>query len=238
MKRTLFAAIAGISAITGAAEAQESLISNPRGTVANFDVANIGPVLTELGIVWQAAQTADGKPFIRASVGQNEAFNIVPHACADRATSTGCVGANFFILYDGLNPNPQTVSAFNQNIPFVSAGVFSGSSVAFISRYEIADFGIPRGNVASSIGNFLYAARQFRSQLSGANTVSLDGYADDMIASGLNAKSADAISVSAPSPKTTDMLHRAGFADAPLVMKQMLETQAAPVNKITNIIAD
>ena len=238
MKKTVMTALASVVAMSGAAQAQESLISNPRGIVANFDAANLGPVLTELGIVWQSAQTADGKPFIKASVGQNEAFNIVPHACADQATNSGCVGANFFILYDGLNPNPQTVSAFNQNIPFVSAGVFSGSTVAFISRYEIADFGIPRGNVASSLGNFLYAARQFRSQLSGANTVSLDGYADDMLASGLNAQSAAVMSVSASVAETTDMLHRAGFAEAPLVMKQMLETQTAPVNKITNITAD
>jgi hypothetical protein len=235
MKKTVFAAVAGVAAISGAASAQESGISNPRGIVANFDAVNLGPVLTELGVVWQSAQTADGKPFIKASVGQNEAFMIVPHACADAVNSVGCVGANIFILYDGLNPNPQTVSAFNQNVPFVSAGVFSGSSVAFISRYEIADYGIPRGNVASSIGNFLYAAGQFRSQLSGANTVSLDGYADDMLASGLNAQSATVMSVSAPTVQSPDMLHRAGFAEAPLVMKQMLESDVAPVNKITNI---
>ena len=237
LTKSVLAMSAAAIALGASASAQE-LISNPTGVVANFDPANIGPVLTELGVVWQERADDSGKPFIAASVGGQLSFNIVPTACQG-ANNTNCVGMNLLALYGGANVNPQTVSAFNQRFFFVSAGALSNNAGAYISRYEIADYGIPRGNVASSIGNFVFLADSFMKEVSsGAKTVSLDGYADDMSANILNVKAAEAAGVvvaDGPDASKKGYIHRAGFNEAPELVRVMMESKAATRNKIRNI---
>ena len=94
--------------------------------VTNFDVVNIGPVLTEMGIVWQERQLADGRSFIAASIGAALSFNIVPAACLGSDGKSNCVGANLITLFTGGSPNPQSVSAFNDKLQTAGAWVFAG----------------------------------------------------------------------------------------------------------------
>ncbi len=221
----------------GAAGAQtQDLIANPRGMVANFDTVNLGPVLTELGIVWQERQTPDGQAFIAASIGGSLGFNIVPLACLGPNGKSGCVGANVITFYTGGYANPQSVSAFNQKYVFTSAGIFSDNSGAYLSRYEIADYGIPRGNVASSLGSYMTLAHRFRDEIA-ANTVSADGYIDDLSAGVLNVRSAEAAGIDASVKGDGSMvaLHQASLEATPELVRKLIGSPNAPRNKISNV---
>jgi hypothetical protein len=229
-------AIAALSVSTVAANAQnQEMISNPRGMVANFDTVNLGPVLTELGVVWQERRTPDGQLFIAASVGGAFNFNIVPLACLG-PNGTGCVGANVVSFFTGGVANPQSVAAFNQKYVFTSAGVFSDNSGAYLSRYEIADYGIPRGNVASSIGSYVALAQRFREEIA-AKTVSADGYVDDMSASILTVRAAEAVGIDATEQGDGTMaaLHLANLGATPELVRKMISSENAPRNKIENV---
>jgi hypothetical protein len=233
----LSAALVALATTLGAASADaQELISNPRGMVTNFDAVNLGGVLTELGIVWQERQTADGMPFIAASVGGSLNLNIVPAACLGADGRSGCVGANFITFYTGGAANPQSVSAFNQKYVFTSAGILSDNSGAYLSRYEIADYGIPRGNVASSILNYYALAQRFRDEIA-ARTVSAEGYGDDMSASILNVRSAEAIGIDAAVKGDGSVagVHQAGFEGTPEIVRKLISADNAPRNKITNV---
>ena len=169
MKRLLkpvfsVAALAALAMPSTATAQSEELISNPRGMIANFDIPNLGPVLTELGIVWQRKVNDSGRGFIAASVGGQLSFNLVPTACQG-VNDTNCIGLILVSLHGGNSVNTQTVSAFNQAVPFTSAGMLGNNAGAFLTRYEISDYGIPRGNVASSVYNFVGAATGFKEQL-------------------------------------------------------------------------
>lgn len=235
MRASLGALALAVSA--GAASAQtEELISNPRGMVTNFDVVNIGPVLTELGVVWQERQLADGRVFIAASIGAALSFNIVPAACLGADGKSNCVGANLITLFTGGSPNPQSVSAFNQKYVFTSAGMYSDGSSAFLSRYDIADYGIPRGNIASSIYNYFTLAQRFRDEI-GTKTVSADGYADDMSAAALTIESGKQVGfdVAVSTDGSMAAVHRASLEATPELVRKLLASDNAPRNKITNI---
>lgn len=217
------------------AQAQE-LISNPRGMVANFDAVNLGPVLTELGIVWQERQLSDGRPFIAASIGAALSFTILPAACLGADGKSNCVGGNFITLFTGGSPNPQSVSAFNQKYVFTSAGMYSDGSSAFLSRYDIADYGIPRGNIASSIYTFFQLAQRFRDEIA-SKTVSADGYADDMSASALNIQSGESIGLNVAVATDGSMVgvHQASLEATPELVRRLINSDNAPRNKITNV---
>lgn len=236
LMRTSLGAIALVIS-AGAANAQTGdLISNPRGMVANFDVVNIGPVLTELGIVWQERQLADGRTFIAASIGAELSFNIVPAACVGADGKSNCVGSNIITLFTGGSPNPQSVSAFNQKYVFTSAGMYSDGSSAFLSRYDIADYGIPRGNIASSIYNYFQLAQRFRNEVA-TKTVSADGYADDMSAAALNVQSGQSIGfdVAVATDGTMAAVHQASLESTPELVRRLIASDNAPRNKITNV---
>ncbi len=233
----LSAAAMALTAITGAANAQtQEIISRPSDMVTNFDAVHLGPVLTELGIVWQERRTADGQAFIAASIGAQMNFVIVPLACLGADGRSGCVGASFLTNFVGASANPQSVSAFNQKYYFTSAGVYSDGSGAYLSRYEIADYGIPRGNVASSIGSYFALAERFKNEIA-AKTVSADGYVDDMSASVLNVRSAEAVGIDASVKGDGTMIsaHLANFEQTPELIRKLLASENAPRNKITNV---
>lgn len=229
--RSLIAGMMAAAATLGAAQAQEE-ISNPRGIVANFDAANLGPVLSELGLVWQQRATQDGKAYIAASVGGELMITLTPTACTG-PNNTNCIGLHTTSLATGQGLNYQTVLAFGQKYAFTSVMISADASRAAISRYDIADFGIPRGNIASSLMNFVFLAMQFRQELSsGANTVSLKGYADDMSAGLLNSR---ALTQVTGSEGTSFSAHQKAMQESSELITVLFSEGEAPRNKITNV---
>ena len=207
-------------------------IANPTGVVPSFDIDQIGPVLTDLGVVWQARRSQSGVDYIEAAIGGDFVFKVIPAACADPRAATGCVGANFVALYKAASINYQTVAAFNQQYAFTTAGVLPGGRDAYISRYEIADFGIARGNIASSLGSFVYLADRFRAEVAGGRmTVSQEGYAGDMAARYLNARAGGGPEANG---MTSAARHQAAFEETAELVRMLSEDDRALANKITN----
>jgi len=238
-RRGAVAAIAGLFFATGGASAQEAGIPDPSGTIPNFDTEHIGPVLTDLGVVWRERRSEAGVRYIEASVGTNFAFKIVPAACMNAIRRTGCIGANFIALYAAPSINYQTVAAFNQKYAFTTAGVLPGGRDAYVSRYEIADYGIARGNIASSVGSFVYLADRFRSEIaSGHKTVSAEGYAGDMSARLLNARAAGALGGGQDAVVSRATLHQRAFERTTEFVSAMNADGRALKNKIDNLATD
>ncbi|GJL94052.1 MAG: hypothetical protein DHS20C05_04570 [Hyphococcus sp.] len=219
------------NAMSGATQAQ-SPIANPTGTIPNFDTKNIGPILNELGITWQAGALENGNPLIAANAGGELIFYMLPSACRGQG-ATQCAGLSISAIFEG-NANPQTVNAFNNRYAFSSAGVDASGS-AYIGRYEVADYGTARGNVASSLLNFLSQADKFRAELASAGrTVSLDGYADDLSASYLNRVGVTQMTGVDMRTENLIELHQQGFEEAANEIKKLISDKAAPRNKIDN----
>jgi hypothetical protein len=237
MKKTVFSIVAAATAFgaAGASAQMQDPIVNPRGMVANFDAANLGTVLTELGVVWQERQLADGQRFIAASAGGNLSFNIVPAACLG-PNNTGCVGAQMFAMFTGKPATAQSLAAFNASYAFTSVGALPDSSAVYISRYDIADYGIPRGNVASSVFSFFALAERFQQEvIGGTTTVSADGYAEDMSAAYLNRAAGEKAGVVSAAASNFATLHQAAFQATPVLARALAESDNAPKNKISNI---
>ena len=234
-KKTALGLASAVFAATGFAFAQttQATVSNPSQTMSNFDPVNLGPLLSELGLVWRQQQTGDGRSIITANIGGELTVNFVPSACLNGASN--CIGLVTLAQFEGGNFNPQSVSAFNQKYWFASAGIVSNGGSAYISRYDIADFGIPRGNIASSITNFYVLASKFASEIrSGAKTVSLDGFADDFSAASLNKQSLQEIGVN-EAPQSHLEHHLDSFEAAPQLVKALIKDPNTARNKITNV---
>ncbi len=231
MKNTIAVICAGIAALSGASAQQ--VISSPKVMIANFDPATLGPVLSELGVVWQTQKTEKGQTYIAANAGGVISFILAPTACRVNG-ATDCVGLNMLAVFDG-NPNPQTVRAFNHRYAFASAGIDPSGS-AYISRYEISDYGVARGNVATSIQVFVNQAVLFGSELETARrTVSLEGFADDLAAKEMNRQALvkmTGVEIHAANPIDR---HQYGLEEGALAVRQYIRDKSAPRNKIDNI---
>ncbi len=228
-------------AVSGGALAQNQMgakssgLSNPANVVKDFSVETVGPVLNELGMAWQVDRLDNGAQFVIASSGSLQ-YVLFFTACQG-AGGTGCIGMQAVMFFTGVEPNPQTVQAFNAKIPFVTVGVDQDGE-AFISRYDIADYGIPRGNIASSIMNFLASAEMFAAELAaGHQTVSLDGYASDLAASQLNRRATEALTgVPAHARQTANRFqrHEVGLDEGAEMIRLLLNADGVARNKVDN----
>ncbi len=227
MKLLLSAASA---AMVLGASAMAQGISNPAGSMRNFDIASLGPVLTDMGVQWEQRSGPDGQAFIVANVN-GYFLNIVPAACQG-ANNTGCLGAQTFALNEAPAVNQQSINAFNLRYAFLSAGPLSNGY--YLSRYDIADYGIARGNVQSSLASFLSIAANANAELAGGGqTVSTIGYADDLSASHLNEAAGAAIGLDV-SVNPGDA-HLKEIRATPEFVKALAASGAAAFNKIENV---
>jgi len=227
MKRVL--AVAAAAAVVSASAMAQG-ISNPAGSVRNFDIANLGPVLTDLGVQWEQRSGPNGQPFIVANVN-GYFLNIVPTACQG-ANNTQCVGAQTFALNEAPAVSQQGINAFNLRYAFLAAGPLSNGY--YLSRYDIADYGIARGNVQSSVASFLSIAANANAELAGGGqTVSTIGYAEDLSASHLNEASAKAIGLDV-TVNAADA-HLREIRATPEFVKAFAASGAAAFNKIENV---
>jgi hypothetical protein len=212
------AILAGASGFAaGAAEAKQ--LSNPAATIANFDVASMAPLLTEMGVAWQKLTRDDGSRHILMTVeGLN--IDLAPVACRS-ANGTNCAGLQIVALFEG-HANPQTLSAFDMKYAFTSSGALSNAPIFYLSRYEIADYGVQRGNIEASLANFVYIAKRFRSEMAASGeTVSKEGFADDMSASALNGAAARKSGAMSPAANDLAARHRAELEGTPELVRML-----------------
>lgn len=228
------AAMALSAGVSSGASAQNEMsagssLSNPETVVRKFSVQSVGPVLNELGMPWQVRQLDNGAQYIHAASGSMQ-FILFFTVC----NGAECSGMQAVTFFTDANANPQTVQAFNVRYPFGTAGI-DQSGAAYVSRYDIADYGIPRGNIASSVVNFLGLAEMFASELANAHqTVSLEGYADDLASSSLNRQALNHFTGVDTALSMQADEHREGFEQGAEMIQMLLKDETAPRNKIEN----
>lgn len=206
-------------------------VQNPSSLITDFSAQSVGPVLNELGVVWQK-QEANGQSYLAANAGGEITFLLVPAACKG-ANKSHCVGLSMVAIFDG-NANPQTVSAFNYRYAFASAGLDPSGS-AYIKRYEISDYGVPRGNLATSILVFVEQARMLHGELATSRqTVAQQGYADDMASGSLNRGGISTLYGVDFQPVSPIDQHQVGLDDTAEQIKFFIANRTTPRNKISN----
>ncbi len=204
-------------------------LSNPETVVRKFSVQSVGPVLNELGMPWQVRQLDNGAQYLHAASGSMQ-FVLFFTVCE----GSECSGMQSVTFFGDSGSNPQTVQAFNVKYPFGTAGV-DQDGTAYVSRYDIADYGIPRGNIASSVVNFLGLAQMFATELANAHqTVSLEGYADDLASSSLNRQGLNHFAGVEGALSMQSDQHLDGFEQGAEMVRMLLKDSSAPRNKIQN----
>jgi hypothetical protein len=233
------AALAASFALTQAqAQGPDFEIPNPRGMVAYFDVESLQSILSDMNYVYdrELLQAQTGQPYLRVSANGKVVFMLIPTACKG-ANFSKCVGLNVVAIMSGDRFNYQTVTAFNQRYPFSTAGMARDGKNAYVSRYEIADYGIPRGNVAESIVNLLILADKLRDELATSKkTVSLEGYADDLSAANLNSNSLMQLAGVAASESISR--HQAAMEDSIELVLALIGDEETPRNKVQNLTVE
>ena len=239
MKKIVGIALAGAFSLSGALAQNSQLsntnepVSNPTSMVSEFSVQTVGSVLSELGVTWQAYQADNGQPFIDANFAGVMNFRLIPAACTQSGYQK-CIGLSMIAGFTG-QANAQTVNAFNYRYAFASAGL-DPSGEAYISRYEISDYGMPRGNLATSLLVFVQQAALLSDELASARqTVSLEGFADDLAAARLNQMVREDITGVETVAANPVELHQQGIEDLAEHVRQFVSDKSAPKNKIANI---
>ncbi len=160
------------SAISDASGSDTNRISNPAGILENFDVANLLPLVQEMGFQAEAGQFESGNDYIRAVV---DGVIVVMQPMACQQLRSSCGGLSIMVYYTAANPSLAALVKYNQDRLFAKAGLTSDGF--FVNRYEIADYGIPRGNVRSSVINLRRAVDNVQQMLIDAERVSDAGEA-------------------------------------------------------------
>ena len=232
------AAVALTVGAAGAAAQSNSLASgtqapvkNPSQTMTSLHAEAIIPVLAELGVEHRGATLPNGQKVILATAPNGLKFQITPTACDE--TASRCKGVNFLALFNS-RAQERVVSAFNYRYAFVSTGI-DQSSNAYISRYDIADYGMPRGNLAVSVKTFLYMASLFdRHLFEATNTVSLDATDQDMAEHGLNMQQVMADSRLAERSGLSLASHQVSLEILPDVVNTFVRADALAPGRIVN----
>lgn len=161
-----------------------SLVNLPTQMLSNYDVETTIPVLQEMGISWEGRTAPSGAKVLLATAENGIKFVLAPTAC-NAAVDDGCAGINMIAVFDG-KADQRTVESFNYRYPYTSVGIDNNGS-AFISRYDIADFGVPKGNFASSLDVFVSQAAYFKDSLENQTvTVNRASYSGDFASNALN----------------------------------------------------
>ena len=230
---------AGALALTaiGSASAQsndlgpKSPVKNPGAPLTSLHAEAVIPVLKEMGLAYQGATLPNGQKVILATAPNGLKFQITPTAC-DEAGSR-CKGLNMLALFS-TRAQERVVSAFNYRYAFVSTGL-DDSGVAYISRYDIADYGMPRGNLAVSIQTYLSLASLFdRHLFEATNTVSLDASDGDLAAHGLNMQQVLADSALSDTLGLSFASHEVSFERLTDAVDTFLRADAVAPGRIVN----
>lgn len=135
-------------AISDASGSTANRVSNPAGILPNFDIENLLPLVLEMGYSSEEGRFDSGDRYIRAVV---DGVIVVLQPMACQQTNASCGGLSIMVYYTANNPSLRALIKYNQERLFAKAGLTNDGF--FVNRYEIADYGIPRGNVRSSIIN-------------------------------------------------------------------------------------
>lgn len=170
-----FAAAAALALCVSPAAFDEAAAQNfPNATqmLNGFTPANLSAVAQDLGYKSEQVVYSNGVAGLSITTPQGYVFFASPTVC-----NPTCHGLDIYALFGPDTGVP--LAAINRfNVARAMTKAFTTSNQIVLSRYVIADFGTPRGNVASEFHNFIAIAVSFAEYLEGgANTISADASA-------------------------------------------------------------
>lgn len=231
-------AIAASFVVSIGAQAQDEpdLVKQAGVSILSFDVDKVGPLLTEMKYLWQERQAPDGSPFILVNADGERVFVISPLSCGP--ANKDCLGMQLVSVFDDV-AKPDTVRKFNNRYLLASAGINENGN-SYLSRYDIADYGIARGNVATIISIFVTLMEVYEETvIEGGQAIS---FVDPVISTGaakvsvVGADDAESvIAMNAEYPKPTGLVREytdPRLREAHERLKQIFADEALPVNRI------
>lgn len=233
------AALAVLGLALGGAQAQSNSlkkkdvpVSNPGELLPSLHAEAVVSVLDEMGIEYQGATLPNGQKVLLAKAKNGIKFQLTPTAC-DKG-GLRCRGISMVALFKSNAPD-RAISAFDQHYVFVSAGM-QDEGVAYLTRYDLADFGIPKGNLAVSLMNYVHMAAIFDRHLYEAtNTVALPS-ASDLSGESLNMKAILASSDLANSLGYSEESHQVSFELLPDVVNTFVKADDLAPGRLVNSV--
>ena len=227
-------ALAQGNALSASTE-EKQIISEASKLMYDYDVENVVPILQELGLKWEGRTAPQGQKVVIATAPSGMKFVIMPTACK-AGVASGCVGVSMTAVFNG-SIDQRTVTSFNYRYPFTSAGI-DESGAAFINRYEIADYGVPRGNFVTSVYVFLAQASMLQDSLATATTtVSQDSFSGDLSANALNMQQVFADANAAKIAGISATGHQASLETTAQFVKVLVQADEQQPGKIINFMA-
>lgn len=169
MKATAAAAFAAIAAACAApaASAQNNTMFDGTTMMRGFTVSGLAQLATDLGLTSRSLVYNNGAAGLEITTPEGYQFYMQPTACNPQ-----CAGLYVHALF-GPSSN-TTVSALNSfNEARAAAKAYTSNQSIILSRYIIADYGTPRGNIAIEFGTFVSLGVTFADYLQrGVGTVS------------------------------------------------------------------
>jgi hypothetical protein len=164
--RRIFA-IAAVTCVFAAGGAALAAQIDPRTSVSSFTPANIISAAQAVNFQAEVLTDNEGNKAVGITASNGMKFIARPAAC-QQPNQVACVGLTIFGVFNGWNPTLQAVNYFNGYRSFTK--VFLTEDKALLERYEISDYGIAFGNIASNLTNFAEIADQFRQFLDSGST--------------------------------------------------------------------
>jgi hypothetical protein len=134
---------------------------DPRSMLNSFTQENLLAAAAAMQFQASPLQDAEGHKAIAVTALNGIKFIAQPTAC-QKPNQVDCFGLSIFGLFNdpsGAKPPVEALNYFNGYRSFTKA--YSDSDNVYLARYEIADFGIPMGNVMSNFGNFASIGETF-----------------------------------------------------------------------------
>lgn len=183
------AAAAALSLCFSSVHAQN--FPNATQMIDGFTPANLDAVARDLGYKSEQVVYSNGVAGLSITTPQGYVFFASPTVC-----NPACRGLDIYALFGPDTGVP--LAAINRfNVARAMTKAFTTSNQVVLSRYVIADYGTPRGNVASEFHNFIAIAVSFAEYLEGgANTISADASAGKIAAPGAEKAHAPAVAAS------------------------------------------
>lgn len=142
-------------------------VSGRTGLVTNFDLPTVTRILRELNIPHAVAPGSGGR-YVNLAFQNGVRATLGRSAC--RADGLTCKGMTLTARFGQGKPGwseldkLRRANSFNARNSFVKAGVDERGDF-YLIRYELSDFGVSRGAVATSLLVFANLAQQYREHL-------------------------------------------------------------------------
>ena len=168
--RLVAAALAGATFAAPASAQDINAVTRRTAIVSNFDLPAIVSILSELKVAHRVAEGSNGR-FVNVAFANGVRATIGRSAC--RNNLQFCKGLTISARFGPGKPawaeaeKLRRANSFNYRHSFIKAGLDANGQF-YLSRYELNDFGVSRGSIATSLLVFANLGERFAAHLKAA----------------------------------------------------------------------